>query len=88
MFGQVHRLRVALMEERVEVRLADELRQLVVGAEIGGGQRGERHRVELRLLADGRHQLPRAVHEQRAARVALEEELLERGRDRPEIVFA
>ena len=68
-------------------RLADQLRQLVVRAEVRRGERGEGGRVELRLLADRRDELPAAVHEQRAARVALVEEALQRLRDGGEVVF-
>ena len=41
---EIHRLLLALVEERVEVVLADQSRQLIVGAEIGGGERRERGR--------------------------------------------
>ena len=84
---QVHGLLLALMEQRVEIRFADEPGQLVIGAEIGRRQRGKSRRVEVGLLPHGRDQLPRAIHKERAPGVAVEEELLERMRDRPEIVF-
>ena len=84
---EVHRLLLALMEQRVEVRLADEPRQLVIGTEIGRRQSGKRRRVEVGLLPHGRDKLPRTVHEERTPGVAVKEELLERMRDRPEIFF-
>ena len=76
--GEVHRLLLALVEQRVEVVLADQLRELIVGAEVGRGERRERRGVEVRLLADGRHELPGAIDEQRAARVAVGEKPLQR----------
>jgi hypothetical protein len=85
--GQVHRFLLALMEERVEVALADELCQLVIGTEVRRGECGERGGIELRLLANGRDQLPAAVHEQSTARVALVQKALQRLRDGGEVVF-
>ena len=76
--GEVHRLLLALVEQRVEIVLADQLRQLVVGAEVGRGERGEGRRIEVRLLADGGDELPGAIDEQRAARVAVGEKPLQR----------
>jgi len=52
------------MEERVELRFADEARELVVRAEVRGGESGEGGGVEARLLADGGHELPGTIHEQ------------------------
>ena len=66
---------------------ANEFCQLIVRAEICGGQRRECRRIEVRLLTHGRDELPRAVDEQRAARVALEQKPLERRGDRPEVVL-
>ena len=73
--GQVHRLLLALVEEAAELRLADHPGQLVVGAEVGGGERGKGGGVELRGLAHDRDHLPGAVHDQAAARVGLAQEL-------------
>src|SRR5512133_3763159 len=75
------------MEQRVEVRLADEPGQLVIGAEIGCRQRGKRRWVEVGLLPHGRDQLSSAIHEERAPGIAVKKELLERMRDRPEVIF-
>ena len=50
-------------------------------------KRREGRRIEVRALADGRDELPGAIDEQRAARVAVREKLLQRRRDRAEIVF-
>ena len=80
--GEVHRLLLALVEERVEIVLADQLRQLIVGAEIGGGERRERGRIERRAA---RRRWRRAVRcDRRAARSArcIVEEALERVGDR------
>jgi hypothetical protein len=68
--GEEHRLALALVEERREVLLADQLRQLVVGAEVGRRQRRERGGVEGRRLADRAHQLP-ARSTRRAQRALL-----------------
>ena len=65
------------MKERVEIVLADQLRQLVVGAEVGRGERGERRRIELRLFSDRGDELARPIDEQRASRVAVEQKALE-----------
>ena len=43
---QVHRLPLALVEQRAELGLAEHPGQLVVGAEVGRRERGERGRVE------------------------------------------
>jgi hypothetical protein len=85
--GEIHRLFLALMEQRIEVGLADQPGKLIVGAEISGRQRGERGRIEGRLLADGRHQLSRPIDQQSAPRVALVEEAMQGLSDRPIIVF-
>ena len=61
--------------------------QLVIGAEVGGRQRGERRGIEVGRLTHGGDQLPAAVHEQRAARLGVVEEPLERHGDGPEIVL-
>ena len=39
------------MKERVEIRLADQARELIVGAEVRGSQTRERWRVEARLVS-------------------------------------
>ena len=72
--GEIHRLLLALVEQRAEVVLADQLRQLVVGAEVGGGERGEGGGVEVRRLADRGDELAGAVDEQSAARVGTRRE--------------
>jgi hypothetical protein len=84
---EIHGFLLALVKERVELGLADEAGELVVGAEVGGGERREGGGVEPRLLADGGDQLAGAVDEQRAAGVAVIEELLERLLNRAEIVL-
>src|SRR5258708_6680007 len=84
---EIHRFLLALMEERVEVRFPNELRQLIVGAEIGGGERREGGRVELRLFAHRRDELAAPVHDERTARVALVEEAVQRFRDGSEVVL-
>ena len=71
-----HGLSFALVEQRVEVGFADELRQLIVRAEIRGGQRRECRRVEVRLLADRRDELSAAIDQERAASVAIVQESL------------
>ena len=81
---EVHRLLFALVKERVEIVFADQFRELVVRAEVGGGQRRERRRVEVGPLADGGDELAGAIDEQRTASVAIGEESLQRLRDRAE----
>src|SRR2546425_12007381 len=71
------RLLLALMHQRGELVLADHLGELVVGTEVGGGERSEGGGVELGGVADGRHQLSRAVDEQRAAGVRVPKERLQ-----------
>src|ERR1051325_1677694 len=70
--GEEHGLLLALMDERGELVLPDHLGELVVGAEVGGGERRERGGVELGRLAHGRHQLAGGIHEQRVAQERLE----------------
>src|SRR2546426_2482589 len=65
------------MHQRGELVLADHLGELVVGTEIGGGERSEGGGVELGGVADGRHQLSGAVDEQRAAGVRVPKERLQ-----------
>ncbi len=84
---QVHRLLLALVEERGELVLADHRGELVVGGEVRGGQRGESDGVELRLLPHRRDELSRAVHEECAARPRVVEEALEQPLDPPEVLF-
>jgi len=75
------------VKERVEIVFTDELRELIVGAEVGGREGGECGGIELRLLTNRGDELSRAIDQQRAARVAVEQEALERFGDRAEIVF-
>jgi hypothetical protein len=85
--GQVHRFLLALMEQRAEIVLADQLRELVVGAEIGGGERGECRRVEVGPLAHGGHELAGSIDQERAAGVAVGQEPLQRGGDRAKVIL-
>src|SRR5712671_6322652 len=59
------------MEQAREVGLANQLRQLVVGAVVSGGQRRECGRVEARSLADCGYELPRSIDQKRAKRLGL-----------------
>jgi hypothetical protein len=74
------------MEQHAEVAFADEARQLVVGAEVGRGERGKRRGVEAGRLSDGGHQLSATVDEERAARLRVVQEALQGNRDGPEVV--
>src|SRR5207302_10545306 len=85
--GEEHGLLLALMDEGSEFGFADHFRELVVGAEVGGGERGEGGGVELRGVAHGRHELTGAVHEQRATGVAVAQERLEVLLDLLEVVL-
>jgi len=49
--GDEHRFPLALVKEAGEVGLAKQARELVVGAEIGGGEGGEGGGVERRRIA-------------------------------------
>src|SRR5687768_15447117 len=84
---EIHRLLLALVKEGIELGLADQAGELVVGAEVRRGERRECRRVEARLLTDGGDELSRSIDEQRAARIAVVEELLERPLYRAEIVL-
>src|SRR5687767_11926414 len=75
------------MKERAEFLLANQLRELIVGAEVGGREGRKRGRVERGLFADGGDELSRAIDQERAPRIALLEKPLERLRDRPEVAF-
>src|SRR5438876_1199888 len=85
--GEKHRLLLPLMHQGGELVLTDHFGELVVGAEVGGGERGEGGGIELRRLADGRDQLPGAVDEQRAARVRVTKERLQVLLDLLEVVL-
>jgi hypothetical protein len=75
------------VEERAEIVFADQLRQLIVGAEVSGSKGRERRRIEFGLLTDGRDELSRSIDEQRTARIAIEQKAFERLRDGAKIVF-
>lgn len=71
-----HRFPFALVEERIEIRFTDELRQLIVRTEVGRRECSERGRIEIGLLAYGRDELPTAIDDERAASVAIVQESL------------
>src|SRR5216117_4038007 len=75
--GEKHRLLLALVHEGGEFVLADHLGELVVGAEIGGGEGSERGGIELGRVAHRGDELAGAVHQQRAAGVRVAEERLQ-----------
>jgi len=84
---EIHRRRLTLMKERVEIVFADQLGELGVGGEIGCSQRGECGRVEIRLFTDRHDELAGPVHQQRAAGIRLEQEAPEQACDRLEVVL-
>src|SRR5690349_3700017 len=75
--GEEHGFLLTLMDQGRELVLADHFRELVVGAEVGGGEGSEGGRIELRRLAHGRHELPGPIDEQGAAGVRVTQERLE-----------
>src|SRR5215207_9489710 len=74
--GDEHRFPLALVEQAAEVGLAEQLRQLVVRAEIGRRERGKRSRVEGRRITGLREQLTPAINQQRRMRAALLQQAL------------
>src|SRR5919109_4620474 len=85
--GEEHGLLFALMHQRGELVLPDHLGELVVGAEVGGGERGEGVGVELGRFTHRRHELAGAIHQQRAAGVRVAQERLEVLLDLLEVVL-
>src|SRR5689334_21829739 len=62
------------MEQAREIRLTDELRQLIICAVVRCRKGRECSRVETGRVTDGGDKLPGAIHEQRAERLRLTEE--------------
>jgi hypothetical protein len=55
------------MKQAGEVVLANQLRQLIVGAVVSGGQSREGGRIQPWSVSHSGHELPRPVDEERAA---------------------
>src|ERR1051325_6210274 len=67
-----------LMKQTREIGFSDQLRQLVVGAVVRGGERGKSSGIAPRCVSNGRHQLPPAIDEQRTKRFRLTKKAAQR----------